>query len=62
MLKELERLKASLQENIDDTNYWIESGAENPTWTDADWYWHVGYRTALKEVLSAITVSEIKEE
>lgn len=62
MLKELERLKVSLQENIDDTNYRIESGAENPTWTDADWHWHIGYRTALKEVLSAITFSEIKEE
>tara|TARA_R110000868_G_scaffold45944_1_gene152128 strand:+ start:1714 stop:1902 length:189 start_codon:yes stop_codon:yes gene_type:complete len=62
MSKELERLKVSLQINIDDTNHCIELGAENPTWTDADWHWHVGYRTALKEVLEAITVSEIREE
>lgn len=52
--KELERLMVSLQENIDDTTYWIESGSENPTWTDADWHWHVGYRTALKEMLNIL--------
>lgn len=52
--KELERLMVSLQENIDDTTYWIESGSENSTWTDDDWYWHVGYRTALKEMLNIL--------
>ena len=57
MTKELEGLKVSLQENIDDTNYWIEQAP-----TDADFHWHVGYRSALKEVLDAITVSEIREE
>lgn len=53
MSKELERLKVSLQESIDDTNHWIEQAP-----TDADFHWHVGYRSALKEVLSAITLSE----
>ena len=57
MSKELKRLKASLQENIDDTNKWLEDAP-----TDADWHWHVGYKTALKEVLSAITFSETEGE
>ena len=56
MTKELERLKVSLQESIDDTNELLK---EAPT--DADYHWHVGYRTALKEVLDAITASKIKE-
>lgn len=50
-IKELERLKESLQENIDDTTHWIESG-DLPT--DNDWYWHIGYRTALKEMLEIL--------
>lgn len=57
MSKELERLKVSLQESIDDTNELLKVAP-----TDADFHWHVGYRSALKEVLDAITVSEIREE
>jgi hypothetical protein len=53
MTKELERLKASLEENIDDTNHWLENAP-----TDTDWHWHVGYRTALQEVLKAIKDTE----
>jgi hypothetical protein len=52
--EELERLKVSLQENIDDTNYWVENAP-----TDDDWHWHVGYRTALKEMLEILkTIGE----
>lgn len=50
-IKELERLKESLQENIDDTTHWIESG-DLPT--DNAWYWHIGYRAALKEMLEIL--------
>jgi hypothetical protein len=53
MSKELEKLKASLQENIDDTTYFLENAP-----SDADWHYHIGYRTALKEVLDAINVKE----
>lgn len=49
--KELERLMVSIKDNIDDTTYWIESG-DLPT--DTDWHWHVGYRTALKEMLDIL--------
>lgn len=57
MSKELETLKASLELIIDETNDLIEHAP-----TDADFHWHVGYRTALKEVLEAINSSETKEE
>jgi hypothetical protein len=47
--KELERLKQSLKENIDDTNYWVEHAP-----TEQDWHFHIGYRSALKEVLQVL--------
>jgi hypothetical protein len=53
MTKELETLKVSLQNNIEDTTYWLENAP-----SDADFHWHEGYRTALKEVLKAINDTE----
>lgn len=47
--KELERLIASLEENIEDTNYWLENAPN-----DANWHWHAGYKTALKEILNIL--------
>lgn len=49
MIKELETLKASLELIIDETNDLIDNAPN-----DADFYWHVGYRSAMKEVLEAI--------
>jgi len=48
MTKELETLKTSLELIIDETNDLIEHAP-----TDKDFHWHVGYRTALQEVLKA---------
>ena len=53
MIRELKTLKASLELIIDETNDLIKDAP-----TDADFHWHVGYRSALKEVLEAIKEEE----
>jgi methionine synthase II (cobalamin-independent) len=53
MIRKLETLKASLELIIDETNDLIKDAP-----TDADFHWHVGYRSALKEVLEAIKEEE----
>jgi hypothetical protein len=53
MIKELETLKVSLELIIDETNDLIKDAPN-----DADFHWHVGYKSALKEVLEAIKERE----
>ena len=51
--KELETLRVSLELIIEETNDLMKHAP-----TDADFHWHVGYKTALKEVLKAIKEKE----
>jgi hypothetical protein len=51
--KQLKGLMISLEENIEDTDYWIDHAP-----TAEDWHWHVGYRSALKEMLAILKTIE----
>jgi hypothetical protein len=48
--REFENLKASLRENIDHVNELMD----DPEMPMSVWHWHVGFKSALKEVLQAL--------
>lgn len=48
--EKLKALKQSLIENIENVQSWIE----DPEIKVSDYYWHVGFKCALKEVLQAM--------
>ena len=48
--EKLKALKQSLIENIENVQSWID----DPEIKESDWHWHIGFKSALKEVLCAI--------